>query len=255
MSKQPSHSEIVVPLLRSLRGEIMAAYGKVDHTLKDDLTVVTHIDELVEQKIIDELKRHFPTIGFLGEEHGQHGSTDAYWLIDPIDGTESYVRGLSGVMSILGLVENNICTQAYIYDPVEDTMYSAFKDMGAYADEVAITVSERPLQRAMLAMGSKMVYREPDTFIALKETGVYHLTQYFGAASKAVYLATGKIEGIVYHNQGGGPWDHIATKLLAIEAGAVYTEFDAAGNDSRSYSLLTPTVEKVINQKLSELWQ
>ena len=255
MHKQPSYSEVIVPLFRSLRSEIMAAYGAIEHELKDNLTVVTEIDRMVEQRIIDALSEEFPDIGFNGEEHGKHGNSDTYWLIDPIDGTESYIRGLPGVMSMIGLVENGECTQSYIYDPVHDVMYSAYKGGGAFADDEPLRVAERPLERSLIAVGSKMIYEELETVLALKNAGVYHVSQYFGAGAKGVYLATGKIDGIVYYNQGGGPWDHLPPKLLAIEAGARYTDYGNPDPERHNYTLLAPTVYEQLTKVTDRLWK
>lgn len=247
-----SHSEFVVSLLRSLRGEIMAAYGQIGHELKEDNSVVTKIDKLVEKKIVDALLAEFSDIGVLGEEHGQQGSQESYWLIDPIDGTESYVRGLPGVTSMIGLVENGEITQCYIYDPVEDVMYSAYKGMGAYADDKKIAVVERPLQRSIVAVSSAMPYKKPELMKAMKEAGTFYISTYYGAGCKAVYLATGKVDGVVVHNSSGGMWDYAPTAFLMKEAGAVYTEFDGLGLESRSYALLSPSIQNQLISVIKE---
>jgi fructose-1,6-bisphosphatase/inositol monophosphatase family enzyme len=252
--KQPSYSDFVSSLLRSLRAEIMASYGKLDHSVKEDFTVVTELDVAIEEKIVAALGEHTPHIGALGEELGAKGSTDTYWLIDPLDGTESYIRGLSGAMTIVGLIEDGVCTQSYIYDPVADIVYSAFLGGGAYANDVQLHVSGRPLSRAIIAIGSRLPYQEPTIFQEMKQLGVFHCAQYFGSAAKAVYLASGKIEGIVLHKQGGGMWDLQPTRLLAIEAGALFMSYDDLGEATTSYSLLTPQVHEVLSKRLKELW-
>lgn len=237
-----SYSDFIVPLIRSLRGEIMAAYGQVNHDVKGDNSVVTEIDRQVETKLIEVLQAEYPDIGFFGEEHGRRGSTDKYWLIDPIDGTESYVRGLPGVTSMLGLVENGEVTQSYIYDPVEDVMYSAFKGMGAYADDKKIEVANRPLDRSIIAVSSAMPYNNPELMRGMKAAGAYYISTYYGAGCKAVYFATGKVDGVVVHNSGGGLWDYAPTAFMMREAGAVFTEFDGKGLETRSYACLSPTI-------------
>ncbi len=241
-----SHSDFVVPLVRSLRGEIMAAYGQIDHDVKGDNSVVTEIDKQVEAKLIDALKKEFPDIGFVGEEHGQQGPTDRYWLIDPIDGTESYVRGLPGVTSMIGLVEDAEVTQAYIYDPVDDIMYTAFKGMGVYADDKKIGVANRQLERSIISVSSAMPYKNPELMKEIKSIGAYYIGTYYGAGCKAVYCATGKVDGVVVHNNSGGIWDYAPTAFMMREAGAIYTEFDGKGLESRSYACLSPAVNDLL---------
>lgn len=246
-----SHSEFVVPLLRSLRAEIMTAYGQVEHDVKEDLTVVTAIDKRVERKIIDALSVEFPDIGFLGEEHGQSGPSDIYWVIDPIDGTESYVRGLPGVTSMLGLVEDGVATQSYIYDPVSDVMYSAYKGSGAYADDEQIEVVNRPVGRSILAVSSAVPKYEPQLMQKLYDAGVFYIGQYFGSGLKAIYLASGKIDGVITFNKpgkGGGPWDYIPTRLLAEEAGANTTSYDGEKLDSRFYTALSDNLQVPVSE-------
>ncbi len=223
----------------------MAAYGNIDHDLKENQTVVTEIDRRVEHKLVNALKAKYPKIGFLGEEHGQQGSKDIYWLIDPIDGTESYVRGLPGVTSIIGLVENGQVTQSYIYDPVDDVMYSAKEGQGAYADGKKINVAQRSLERSIVAVTTAILKYKPEFINELYEKGPYYVSQYFGSGIKAVYMATGKIDGLITYNlenQGGGPWDYAPTSFLACEAGAIRTTLDQGGVMSSSYALLSPTI-------------
>lgn len=231
--------------MRGLREEIMAGYGQVDHEEKDDRTVVTEIDKAVEQKIVDALLAEFPDIGVYGEEHGKQGSEERYWLIDPIDGTESYVRGLPGVTTIIGLVEDGEVTQSYIYDPVEDVLYSAYKGQGAFADEEEIHVSKRPINRATIYVGSSTPLQRPEIMRAIKDAGVFYVGLFFGAGIKALYVATGKIEGNIYIEHGGHDWDHLPTRMLAEEAGAIFTELP---NDQNkwSYAVLAPGINDTI---------
>lgn len=253
-----SHFEFVVPLFRSLRSEIMTAYGQIEHAVKEDSTVVTAIDREVESKLIKALGAEFPDIGFLGEEHGQSGPTDKYWVIDPIDGTESYVRGLPGATSMLGLVEDGVATQAYIYDPVDDIMYSAYKDGGAYADDEQIRIVDRPVNRSIVAVSSAVPKHEPQLMRELYNAGVFYVGQYFGSGLKAVYLATGKVDGIITYNKpgrGGGPWDYIPSTLLIDEAGAEITRYDNKLLDSRFYTALSKNLQAPITEVMREYFK
>ncbi|MDO8265442.1 MAG: inositol monophosphatase family protein [Candidatus Saccharibacteria bacterium] len=242
-----SYSEFITPLLRNLRGEIMAVYGKIDHELKGDLSVVTEIDKNIEKRIVEALSAKYPEIGFHGEEHGRKGSTERYWLVDPIDGTENYIRGLPGVTTILGLVENGEVTQSYIYDPVEDVVYSAFKGMGAFANDKQISVSDRPLSRSFVMLTCNNLDLDVRLAKKITEAGAAYVGKIYGSGINAVYLCSGKIDGgvtniAVY----GGPWDFAPTSFLAKEAGAILTSFDGGSIESRSYAILNP----IINEEL-----
>lgn len=239
-------------LIRSLRPQIMASYGSVTHEIKDNLTPVTEIDRAVENSLRSALKQRFPDIGFVGEEHGRTGNLEKYWLVDPIDGTENYIRGLPGVTSIVGLVENEKITASYIYDPVENVLYHAEKGKGAFADSTPIQVVDRPLNRSFIVLSSGFDSNSALPAI-LVEQGAYYITKFLGAGIKAVYLASGKIDGIIIKSRRpGGEWDYAPTRFLAQEAGAIFSPFDGDRLDSKMYSLLTPKVHKAIIDSITE---
>ena len=234
------HQDFIIPLMRSMRGEIMAGFGKDTATFKDNRTAVTDVDKSIEQQLATALREKYPHIGVTGEELGKQGNQDTYWLIDPIDGTENYIRGLPGITSIVGLVEDGEVVQAYVYDPLTDVMYYAIKGKGAFANDKKISISTRDKGRAFIAFSSSDESRDCEA--AIDAAGVLYTTKYLGRGTKAVYLATGKIEGIIALGAKGGVWDIAPTNLLAVEAGAVLTDFDGQGLFSRKYCLLSPTI-------------
>lgn len=231
----------------------MKAYGNIDlKDVKDNMTVVTEIDERVERKLVDALKKEFPDIGFHGEEHGRQGNEDVYWLLDPVDGTESYVRGLPGVTTIVALVEHGDVTQCYIYDPVSDNMFSAYRGMGAYKNDEKISIKQRPLERSLIAVSSGITIKQPELMKAMKDTGLYYISLYYGAGCKATYLAEGKIDGSVIKGKKDTPWDHAPARMLMEEAGAILTTYDQPGIGSVQYSLLSPTLNDTLVPLIKE---
>ena len=63
-------------------------------TTKPDNTPVTDADKAVERAIIDAIAAQYPNDGVVGEEFGSNGGKDRYWIIDPIDGTKNFLRGV-----------------------------------------------------------------------------------------------------------------------------------------------------------------
>lgn len=248
----PNNAQFMGDLFRSLRPMIMTSYGKVDHIVKANSTPVTEIDTALETHMKNLLLEQFPGIGFHGEEHGRSGSTETYWLIDPLDGTENYIRGLPGVTCIIGLVKSDKIVESYIYDPVEDEFYYALKGRGAYLDGRRLQVLDRPLNRSFIVLSSGF-----DSGSALPpaivDAGVYYVTKFLGAGIKAIYLASGKIDGIIIKSKRpGGEWDYAPTRFLAQEAGAVFTPFDGDRLDSKMYALLTPSVHEELISIIKE---
>jgi len=100
--------------------------------------VVTEVDLLSEKAIVDALQssRDKFDLGLLTEERGDDGSRlvkDYFWCVDPIDGTLSFIEGVSGYAVSIGLVSK--AGQALIgivYDPLTDTLYSAIRGRGAW---------------------------------------------------------------------------------------------------------------------------
>ena len=242
--------------MRSVRDEILAGYGKADHDVKSDNTVVTDTDKSVERKITAALREKFPDVGIRGEEHGDSGDMDNYWLVDPIDGTENYVRGLPGITTIIALVEGGELTQSYIYDIVDDDLYWAVRGEGAFKDDTQINVVERELSRTLLTLSSNMPLRHPDVIRGLKDAGVKQMPILMGAGIKGCYVAGGKLDGILYLNHGGHEWDHRPIQLLACEAGAKFTELPLQVEGRWSYALTTPRIHdavvKAVNQVLHD---
>src|SRR3972149_12321119 len=85
-------------MIHAARGaaEIALKYFRrgVEVTLKADRSPVTQADREAEQIIVEILGRAFPEHGFLGEELGARGSKEVRWIVDPIDGTRNFVRGI-----------------------------------------------------------------------------------------------------------------------------------------------------------------
>ena len=126
-----SYFEVLEPLLKSKRQLILDNFGKVAHESKKDLTVVTEIDREIERFYRDVLTHKYPDIGFDGEEFGKTEDTKKYWLIDTIDGTENFIRGIDGVGSMIAQVEDGEVKLASIYYPINENFYWTIRCEGA----------------------------------------------------------------------------------------------------------------------------
>ena len=101
--------------------------------LKGPQDYVSEADRLVEKMIISHLKAFFFFFGFLGEESGEVHNV-RQWVIDPIDGTTNFIRGLPYFCTTLALVENEKVVGGWVYDPTRDEMYEATLNGGAYCN-------------------------------------------------------------------------------------------------------------------------
>ena len=208
-------------------GEIALRYyrGGFEVTIKPDQTPVTQADREAERAIAAILGRAFPDWGFLGEEFGEQGAKDVRWIVDPIDGTKNFVRGIPVWAVLIGLEEHGEITTGVVLNPVTGDLFTARKGEGAFANGERIRVStcERMKDAALLHSGLKLL-REAgwwDGFLRLVDAA--GRTRGFGDYYGYGLVAEGKAE--VYVEVDLKPWDIAPVKILVEEAGGRLTDF------------------------------
>ena len=107
-------------------------------TTKPDNTPVTDADKAVERAIIDAIAAQYPTDGVVGEEFGTSGGKDRYWIIDPIDGTKNFLRGVPTWATLIALVENEKVVVSVVSSPALYRRWYATDGGGAYVLEGVI---------------------------------------------------------------------------------------------------------------------
>lgn len=109
---------------------------------KADETPVTAADRAAEALIREGIERRFPEDGILGEEHGsREGSSGRRWIIDPIDGTQSFVRGVPFYGTLIGLEIGSEVPLGVMSLPALKTMLWAVLGQGAFRDGQQLQVS------------------------------------------------------------------------------------------------------------------
>jgi histidinol-phosphatase len=109
---------------------------------KPDLTPVTEADQAVERALRDHLAKHAPGHGVLGEEYGDElADGDFRWVIDPIDGTKSYVRGVPVWATLIALEHLGVPVVGMVSAPALGTRWWAARGLGAFRDGTRIRVS------------------------------------------------------------------------------------------------------------------
>ena len=149
--------ELAVDVARKA-GDLALSYfdAGVEIEIKADLSPVTIADRNAERLIRDQVTAAFPTDGFLGEEFGdQPGESGFRWIIDPIDGTKSFVRGVPLWGTLVGLEYRGELIAGACYIPALNQMYRALRGDGAFRGERRIRVSDVPdLAHSMLCYSS-----------------------------------------------------------------------------------------------------
>src|SRR5450759_1829292 len=108
---------------------------------KSDRTPVSEADEAVENMIRGRLARERPDDGIVGEEFGSTGSQRRRWIIDPIDATKNYVRGVPVVATLIGLEEDGRIVAGVVSAPAMNRRWWASRGAGAFCNERPIRVS------------------------------------------------------------------------------------------------------------------
>ena len=123
-------------------GQIMKKYFVEDNRaeLKFDNTIVTKADKEINDYLIERVKLEFPTHCVDGEEK-QFGKSDYVWVCDPVDGTAMYARHIPVAVFSLALVVKGEPLIGVVYDPWTDSMYHAMKNLGAYKNNIKISVN------------------------------------------------------------------------------------------------------------------
>lgn len=208
----------VYETLQELRPTLLQAHGSIEHHVKDDKSVVTEMDLLVENRLREELKKVDPSIGFGGEETGLDTNQETFWLVDPIDATEAFIRGLPFSTNMIALIDKGQPIMGIIYNFFLDEYYLAIKGRGATCNGHEIHVSQRPLSRSyVIVTGNWGKLNMPNLGPHLRPK-VAGMPKLHGSGCEATYIAKGAIDGVIVAGA-KGPWDFAAGNILIQEAG------------------------------------
>ncbi len=208
--------------------------GSVKIQTKTYNDFVSEVDRGAEQAIIDILKDAYPDHGFLGEESGESNrDADNIWIIDPLDGTTNFLHSFPQYCISIALQQKGVLTQAVIYDPVHNDLFTATKGRGAFLNDKRIRVTNRSkLQDSLIATGFPFRdFTHLDTYLGMlkdmikKTTGIRRPGS---AALDLAYVAAGWVDGFFEINLSS--WDIAAGGLLVQEAGGIVGDFE--GNES-----------------------
>jgi myo-inositol-1(or 4)-monophosphatase len=186
---------------------------------------VSIADREVEELIVRDLSKAFPGDAFFGEEGGGQAG-ERVWIIDPIDGTTNFVRGLPDFGVSIGFVQGNEAEIGCIYLPTTDALYAARRGGGATCNGRPIHVSRTTeISHAMMGLGFS--YRRPVApFAAVAERLLSAHCEFRRVGSCVhgmAYVADGRTDG--YYEQHINSWDIVAGLVLVREAGGWTSDF------------------------------
>jgi len=241
-------------------GELQLRYFqkgfKVEY--KGEINLVTEVDKLCEQEIVEYIRSHYPDHGVLTEEglfEGvSHTDVPCLWIIDPLDGTTNYAHGYPVFSVSIALQVRGELVLGVVFDPTRDELFWGFKGKGSYLNGERLRVSRTSrLSKGLLATGFPY---------DLKEDPVNNLDHFNRMIMKAqairrggsaaldlCYVAAGRLDG--FWELKLSPWDIAAGILIVREAFGRVTDFD--GHPIGPYSREVVASNGLIHEEMLEV--
>ena len=194
---------------------------------------VSEVDREAEQAIIRTLRDAYPDHSILAEESGASGASDHQWIIDPLDGTTNYIHGFPQYAVAIALRHKGVVTQAVVYDPGRNDLFTSSRGRGAYLNDQRIRVSKR-IQLKSSLIGTGFPFRQLehlDVYLAILRDMMKSSAGVRRAGSAALdlaYVAAGRLDG--FWEFGLSPWDIAAGALLITEAGGLVGDLAGENN-------------------------
>ena len=207
----------------------------LDKKMKSDKSWVTEAD-LQSDKIIKEgLLKKFPTHGILTEESGVSGKegSDWLWLIDPLDGTKAFAKGIPGFSVMLGLLHEGKPKLGVVVDPLLGLIYEAVYQEGAYLTEKGqrsrLQVSKRSDPKEMPLVVSTGFPEEKMEGILKKYP--FLLCPPINSVGIKVGLVVRQEADVYMNHHPVHYWDTAAPQIILEEAGGILTRIDGKSLD------------------------
>lgn len=209
----------------------------------------TQYDVEVEDFLITNLKKIYPSAGFLAEENSSLivPSNDEVFIIDPIDGTTNFIHQMNhSAISVALAYKKEVCFSV-IYNPFTLELFTAEIGKGAFFNKSRIFVSDREFKDGLIAFGTTPydpTYRDKTFKAAVTCLSTCREIRRLGTASlDLAYLSVGRYDGFFeYLLQ---PWDFAAGVLLVKEAGGLISDFTSTSIDVFSPSSVLATNQKI----------
>ena len=236
-----------------------------DVSQKGTADIVTQVDRDAEDLIVRSIRKAFPDHGFWGEEgHRLNANAECIWVIDPLDGTKNYARGIPFFCTSIALVVRGQPVLGVIHAPLHAETFHAEKGRGTYLNRERVEFQRRPsLQQASVYFGLNPYRREENPQLALpillRLYPELDMVRNSGSAALSLaYVAVGRLD-IAYHDRVNA-WDMLAGVVLIEECGGVATDFSGgrislssrdviAANTPAFHAAVLSAAQKVIAER------
>lgn len=225
--------------------------GSYDAEYKGRHDPVTKVDHASEEAIISIIAAARPDDAIVAEESGGLESAGRHWIIDPLDGTVNFIKGIPQISVSIGLWEGSIPRTGVVFDPLREETFTAETGQGAFLNGAGILVSQtQALERAVVATGFPYDHADhADEYAAALGAvleRVNGLRRFGSAALDLAWVAAGRFDA--FWELGVAPWDQAAGIILVREAGGRVT--DPFGTDSLPWTRLVMASNGTLHEEL-----
>lgn len=229
--------------------EISLGYFRKNPTseTKADQSPVTVADTATERAIREGLAAAFPDEPIFGEEYGASGAGAATWIVDPIDGTRSFLSGLPLFGMLLGYLTEDGPQLGVIRMPALDEVYAGGVGIAATCNGEPIRVRDcRALNQARLFLneGDKLAHQEPEIFGRLVRAG--EMRRMGNDCYPHALVARGLVDAVVDFDL--RPYDYLPVSAVVAAAGGLMTDWNGLPltmhSDGRTLTAATPELHQ-----------
>jgi histidinol-phosphatase len=247
--------DVAVAAAQAAAEDIMCYYrGDYEVEIKADQTPVTVADLRAEQIIRRILLETFPDHGFFGEESGKEQAEAEYvWLVDPIDGTKSFVGGFGMFSTQIALMRGGELVLGVSSAPATGELAWALKGAGAQLDGAPLGVSDvSALSDASVSTGNLQTLAASENWSPLGEIlALANRTRGYGDYYHYHRLAAGQIDAVIESDV--NILDIAALYVIVTESGGIFTDLQGrkVGLDTTSVLAATPGLHPLLLEKLN----
>ncbi len=200
-------------------------------SVKNDRSLVTRVDGESQALILSYLQKQFPGVPFVAEEQDKQvnagvGRDGYYFVVDPLDGTASYVIGIPFFCTSIALCKGPETLVGVIVDPNHNEEFTAVKGKGAYLNGNRISVTKRRSIEELYLNVNHTKF-DPQRFERINQNILKKIRRFHKLGSLCLevsYVASGRLDGTI--NNDLSMWDIAAAGLVLEQAGGRWTSLN-----------------------------
>jgi len=218
--------EKLIALVRRIGQKLLTGEGRTVTEKEGIGNYVTELDKALQEQLREELTGLLPEAGFQGEEGGASQNSGLRWIVDPIDGTTNFIRGLHYSCVSVALAQDDTPLMGVVYNPYLDLCYSAERDKGAFCNGTSLSVSANAIDRSLVSVGFTAYEREQTDRMFRLFRGLFDccedIRSFGSAALDLCAVGAGALD--VFVELQLHPWDYAAAACIITEAGGMISD-------------------------------